>query len=147
MGVTADFADGIAQLVAGTGAGVYSTSVAYTASQVGIVLGEVPADPDQIIAVTVYSPPDNDPDPRSADEYLGLQFWLRGSSGDPRPVQDRMDLIFSALHGAENQTFGSAFMLLAWRYNSTHLGQDPRGRSEAVANYRARLYHPTAHTE
>jgi hypothetical protein len=147
MSFTGDLCDGVAALLAAAGAGTYNPAGVYTAGQVGIVIGTVPQTPDQVVCITPYTPPDEMADPTSADETIGLQFWLRAADGDPRPLFDLGGTIFDALHGAEHLTFGSAFLLLAWRLNESSTGQDPKGRAERVANYYARVNHPTARTQ
>ncbi len=147
MAFTTDLCAGLAQYLVGVGIGVYNPTGTYQPTDVAFIIGTVPQDPDSVICLTPYALPESSPNPFQADEQLGVQFWLRGANGDPRPVLDLENNIYGALHGLADVAFGSAFMLLAWRHNDASMGQDSRGRSQRVANYYLRVHHPTAHTE
>jgi len=147
MAFTTDLLDGLAKYLVSVGIGAYNPAGVYQPADIGIIIGTVPQDPDSVICLTPYMLPDPNPNPTSADEQVGIQFWLRGANGDPRPVLDLENNIYGALHGLAEVPFGSAFMLLAWRHNETSMGQDSRGRSQRVANYYLRVNHPTAFTQ
>ena len=147
MAFTTDLLSGLAALLAANGLGVYNPSGVYLPTDTGIIIGTVPQDPDSVICLTPYTLTDANPDPYQADQQVSVQIWLRGASGDPRPVMDLENAIYGTLHGLAGVTFGSAYMLVAWRHNEASLGQDSRSRSQRVANYYLRVHQPTAFTQ
>ncbi|GMA22285.1 hypothetical protein GCM10025864_44500 [Luteimicrobium album] len=139
MGWTTDLLEGVAQMLADAGVGVWRPDgPAYTASEVGIVVGRMPASPDQVLAITSY------PVTSSAlsDTVIGVQVRARGPRGaDPRPVNDLTDAVYEHLHGVEQLTFGGVYVAHAWRASLALLGADDAGREETSSNF----YVTTAH--
>lgn len=138
--------DGTARLLDHIGAGTYRPDGdAYQPEEIAIVLGLIPAEPASAIAVTAYTVEDHETQPTG---ITGVQVRLRGQGTDPRPVMNRADTVFSALHGAYMLTLPGPDGLIigtAWRNSSAPLGTDDTGRYELADSYYCRIDRPTTH--
>jgi hypothetical protein len=120
----------VAQILADAGAGVWRpTGPAYTAAEVAIAYGPLPASPDRAIGVTVYTQTD-DPMTGLADRYV--QVRSRGSRGAPNGADIVADAAFAALHN----TYRTRGLARVTRTSTAPLGADENGRQERTDNYR-----------
>ena len=114
---------------------------AYTAAEVGVVLGAMPADPDRVVVLTAY--------PMSgsglSDVVQGVQVRCRGTRGDPTSPDDLDDAVYAVLHGAEQLRLGGVLVAHTRRASAAHLGPDTNRRHETTSNYYLTTAHPSAH--
>lgn len=113
----------------------------YSATEVGIKLGSMPADPDRVVVLTAY--------PVSAsglsDVVQGVQVRCRGTRGSPTSPCDLDDAVYDVLHGAENLRLGGVLVAHTRRASAAQLGPDANRRSETTSNYYLTTAHPSAH--
>ena len=142
-GFTTDFLEGLAVYLAAGGLGAtYNTSGVYTVLQTGIKLGDLPQEPDRLIALTAYGVSDS---PTLSDSVVGAQVVCRWSGEDPRPVDDLADAIFNLVHGMRNVTLPTGVVVVqCYRNSQSSLGQDVNHRWMNVANYYATVHRPSA---
>lgn len=140
-GTLSDLAAGAAQRLAGKGIGSWSPDGAYTASQVGHMIGVELEAPDQIISSSPYVVSD---ETQLADSVVGLHILLRGDR-DPRTVLDRAAAIFDELHGLERVELGGVYVVLMWRQADRPLRPDTNQRTRHLSTYYARVAWPTQH--
>ena len=129
---------GIAALIAGAGAAVWSTTTAYTASQVGIYDGVIPEDTLEGIGLATY-PVD---DPVHSTSTIGVQITLRSVS--KATVRDRAEAIFDTLHAMWGHELPGLRVEHLLRRSSADLGPDDKGAFRRTDNYYAIVNHPTA---
>lgn len=143
MGYTNDLLTGLAQHLAGLGLGLtYNPSGVYTAGQVGIVVGPLPASPDRVVALTPYQVRAG----ALSDVTQGVQVRIRGAARAPvNPVNDLADDLYDALHGATDLTLGTIHVAQIIRASHALLGPDTNGRQETTSNYYLETAHPSAH--
>jgi len=130
---------GIAVAFNAAAIGTWNTTGVYTATQTGIVLGNIPSTPDRIIALTTYAVSDA----VMADSVTGLQVRTRWGGADKRLVDDLDDVIFAYLHAKTNWTLSTGIVVVQCLRNSAAtLGQDTNNRWSNVANYYLDTYRP-----
>lgn len=133
---------GIAQRIAAAGLGVWRDTGAYAATETGIVLDTLPANPDNVITLTDYAVSD---DPTLSDSVIGIQVRTRCAGLDPRPVKDLDGAIFDALHGLESVTLtGGVHVVSLYRRSGVSLGQDTSSRWMRSSNFYATVWRPSA---
>jgi hypothetical protein len=141
-GFSTDLLTGLAAFLQTAGVGTWSTSGAYTASQTGILLGNMPQSPDNVITLTTYGVADS---PALSDSVIGLQVRCRAAGADPRTVDDLDDLIFSLLHGAQHIALtGGVHIVQCLRQSAGTLGRDSNNRWSNVSNYYLNVHRPSA---
>lgn len=140
MGYTGDLLDGLAQLLADAGLGIYRPSGIYTAAETGITFSVVPDTPDRLICLSTYAVEDSD----LSDAITGVQIRIRAGR-DPRDVNTLADEVFDLLHNRQRLDLGTAWVALLWRQSQALIGQDTHGRMELAANYYARVNRPASH--
>jgi hypothetical protein len=142
MGFTTDLLEGVAGLLAGADVGAWRPDgPAYAAAEVGIVVGRMPASPDQVLAITSYPVTSG----ALSDTVIGVQVRVRGVRGaDPRPVNDLTDAVYEHLHGVEQLTFGGVYVAHVWRASLALLGADDVGREETTSNFYVTTAHASA---
>lgn len=137
--------EGLAAQLAADGHGVWSPDAPYADGQVGIVIGEVPARPEQIIALTRYRAPDD-------DELLGydqpnVQVLVRGTA-DERVSRDRAQAIYDRYTGATQLVLPNgerAVLIVGLQGGPIPLGRDDAGRHEHTVNFSIDHRNPTPH--
>lgn len=141
-GINTDLLTGLAVYLAAGGLGAtWNTSGAYTALQTGIVLGNIPEEPDRIITLRSYGVSEH---PALSDSVLGVQVRCRWGGRDPRPVDDLQDLIFNLLHAKTNLTLSTGVNVVQSQWQSAGtLGQDGKFRWSNVANYHLSVHRPS----
>jgi hypothetical protein len=128
----------VAQRLADKGAGAWRpTGPAYTAAEIAISYGPIPAAPDRAIGVTTYL---QDDDPETGLAVRMVQVRCRGARGAPNGADIIADAAFDALH-LTYQTSGIARIT---RSSTAPLGADGNGRQERVDNYRVIIDNPEA---
>lgn len=133
--------NGLAQFLAGRGVGVWSPAGAYTATQLALTIGGLPATPDTAISIAVYGTGGDDPD--SGDSIVLVQFRMR-AKGDPRDVGDYADAVFAVLHGlTETRLPSGVLVLMARRTVVAPPGRDSSGRWERADSYELTVHWPT----
>ncbi|MFG2277515.1 minor capsid protein [Streptomyces asoensis] len=136
----ADLLQGVAELLALEGIGLYSPTTALPADATGIVLGRVPDGPDRVIGLTPYPVADDD----STDSVTGIQARLRAGTNALDVVQLAND-VFTALHNRRSYDAHGVRVEISWRNSQAWIGQDSRGREELTSNYYFRTVRPGAH--
>lgn len=135
---------GLAAFIAAGGIeATYSTSGDYTALQTGIVLGNVPQEPDRVIVLTVY---DSSDDPALSDSEAYVQVRCRADGADKRKVDDIDDAVFNLLQNKLDLTLSTDV-----RVGQIHrvsgpasLGQDENRRWSVSSNYLVSAHRPSA---
>lgn len=143
MGWTADFADGVAELIAAApdlGA-TYRAAGAYLAGELPIIVGPPPQSPDAVLALSVYPLDDEVGQP---DSTVGLQIRIRGGRGDSREIDGRSDALFAALHelGPVDLSTGVHVHLIERRASSSIM-TDQNDRPERSDTYWCTVHRPT----
>jgi len=143
-GFTTDLLAGLATWLAlpanGLGA-TYDATGAYTALQLGIVLGELRPQPDRQIVLTAYPVSD---DPSLSDSVVGVQVISRWEGRDPRPSDDLDDAVFSLLHGKERLVLSTGVTIVqVQRVSGAPLGWDENQRRSVSSNYRVTVHRPS----
>ncbi|KRE79947.1 minor capsid protein [Arthrobacter sp. Soil763] len=134
MSATTDLLEGIARQLHTAGIGVYNPDGVYTPEQVGIVLKVVPASPDRVIVLNVYTPgaADNPDQPLST---TAVQVRTRGRANKPFDTDETLDAVNTLLQGQEQYRYGTVQALAVTRTSSVPLGQDGNKRFEHADNY------------
>lgn len=143
MSVTNDLLDGLAQMLAAAGVGVYHPDGSgYAANETGILFKLLPPSPDRVIVLTAFGA--NSDQPRITLGNQPVQLRFRGGP-DPRDVDLIGDAAFTVLHGAEDLWFGSVHVIQILRTNSIPLGQDEQdSRWQRGDNYSLDVDYPTS---
>ena len=126
----ADLLQGVAELLALEGVGVYLPSAALPADATGIVLGRVTDGPDRVIGLTPYPVADDD----STDSVTGIQARMRAGV-NPLDVVQLANDVFTALHNRRSYDAHGVRVEISWRNSQAWIGQDSRGREELTSNY------------
>lgn len=139
MSTTTDLLDGvIARLVAHAGA-TYREGAKYQATEIGIALNSMPADPDKMIVLTPYSPGGGDL--MLTVDRLAFQMRTRGDTS-PRTEMAIRDAGYEALHGLRQVQFGSTFLIALQAMSIAPMGRDTNGRWESVTHFYADIDRP-----
>lgn len=121
----------------------YNTTGAYTALQTGIVLGNIPEEPNRIVTLTTYGISD---DPGLSDSVVGIQIRCRSEGKDKRKTDDMDDAIFNLLHASTRNVLTTGVTIVQMlRESAGSLGQDAKGRWGSVSNYHATTWRPSTH--
>lgn len=139
MAYTRDLLDGLAQLLADAGHGVYRPGGVYGPDEdiTAIGYGTRPEAPDRILWLNTYPVEDTD----LSSVTTGVQVWCRAGGG-PLDVSDLADALFAELHNRQRLVLGTTRVALIWRQSQALLGQDAHGRQELTANYYVRATRP-----
>lgn len=130
---------GIAQALDDAGIGVWSTTVPYTAGQVGIYDGPIPEDLPDGIGLDTYPVADA----VDSTSRIGLQVRLRSSN--KATLRDRAEAVFEALHASWGSVYGTIRVGQLLRRSAADLGRHPEtGAWERTDNYYADINRPTA---
>lgn len=143
-GWTTDLLTGLAEVLADARVGVWRPDgPAYTSGETGIVIGAMPPQPDQIVALAHYPVEDH---VALTHVIAGVQVRTRAGP-TPTDVQDLDDEVFDTLQGFAQTTFGLAHVKQCYRRSSTALGQARDGRDlwERTSNYYLDAVHATTH--
>lgn len=140
MGWTSNIVAALGQYLAANNLGVWRTTGAYTASEVGIAVGAAPQTPDRTITLTAYPVSD---DPELPLSVLGVQVRTRGTT-DPRIADDLADPVFDLLHNATGLTLAGVRVPLIQRRSAAPMGRDANGRWERSDNYYLTVQRPGA---
>ncbi|MEV1003402.1 minor capsid protein [Nonomuraea sp. NPDC050202] len=133
--------NGLAQLLAGRGVGVWNPVGKYTASELALTIGGLPAVPDTAISLAVYGTGGDDLG--SGDSTVLVQLRMRAKS-DPRDASDYADAVFSVLHGlTETRLASGVLVLLARRTVVAPPSRDSSGRWERADSYELMVHWPT----
>jgi hypothetical protein len=134
--------NGLAELLASRGIGVWNPVGAYSPHQLALTIGGLPAAPDTAISLAVYGTGGDDLD--GGDSTVLVQLRMR-AKGDPRDVGDYADAVFAVLHGmAETRLPSGVLVLLARRTVVAPPGRDSSGRWERADSYELQVHWPTA---
>ncbi|MEV2249406.1 minor capsid protein [Streptomyces sp. NPDC050147] len=140
MGHTSSIINGLAELFAAEGLGVYRPAGVVTDGETGVFLHRLPEAPARAFAITPYPVEDTG----QTDVTDGLQIRMRAGP-DPNEVLDMADAVRDLLHMRENTLLGGVRLSLIWRQSQAPMGQDEHGREELTSNYYARSSRPSAH--
>ncbi len=145
MGWTDDLVAGLAAYLADDGTvftwdpdGVLTPS----GNAVPIVVGIVPTQPDQVLALSPY-PVDDDAGDLN-DTVLGVQLRFRGTR-DPRTVLTLSDAAFDRLQSARRLVLNGIPVVQVWHASGTDLGPDDNGRHQRTENFYVQANRPSAH--
>ncbi|SRR6266498_3983455 len=143
MGFTSDLLTGVAQLLDADGVAVWNPFGAYSATEIGIVIGVPSQDPPSLVALAVYN---NVDDPAASDSTVMLQVRVRAPDDDPRKADDLADGVFNSLQGMR-ATLNGIHIVYARRNSSYPLGIDSNGRQERTDNWDLVVHRPSTHRE
>lgn len=134
--------DGLARHLAEAGHGVYRTTGAYAADEVGIALEYLPTAPDRVVVLTGYGGDESD-SLHGVDEPR-VQVRVRGTT-DPTWSRARAQAIYDELHGMARRTLpDGTYVVLAVGQNSgpVYIGRDDNNRHEHTVNVRVAVANP-----
>lgn len=141
-GFRRQLAQGVAQYLAAQGVGTWSPTAAYPTGVTGLVVGDLPQAPVNVIALATYGVDD---DPSLSDSVIGLQVIARADGIDPRPTGDITDAVFNVLHGATNLTLPTGVQVVeCLRKSMAPLGRDTNGRLREASNFYATVHQPSS---
>lgn len=140
MTYSTDLVEGLAELLAAGGLGVYRPEALYDPAETGIVLAVMPPDPDRAICLTDYPVEDTD----QPDAITAIQIRMRAGP-DPRAVSALADDVFDLLHNRRHYRVRGIHIALSWRNSQAWIGQDAHGRMEIAANFYLRTTRPAPH--
>jgi hypothetical protein len=138
--------EGLAELLAIRGHGVWRPTGKYTDPEVGIVLETVPQAPAQLISLWAYG--GVEADARNAIDEPSVQVRVRGNS-DPRISRDLAQSIYDELHGDAHFALPDGTWVesvIGINAGPTHLGQDGNSRHEHVVSFRFEINNPASVT-
>lgn len=138
------FLEGFAQLLAASPSPVatWKPSGSYSASETGIVLGLLPATPDQVVTLVAYGVED---DPSLSDSVIGLQVTTRWGGQDPRGTARLTGLVFNRLQGLHDFDLASGVHVVqCLRRSWTSIGQDANARHRTTQNFYVTVHRPSA---
>lgn len=119
------------------GGGTYGTGV------VALWLGDLPAAPDLVAALSLY---DIAHDGTLSDSVHGLQVRTRGTA-NPTVVDDIDDAVFDQLQGLEDvdlpSELGTVRLRSSYRRSSTPMPPDVNRRRERSSNYVLTVHRPS----
>ena len=134
--------NGLAQLLHSADIGTWRPDDPYEADDIGIVVGDLPPSPDQVIGLRSYFVEAEG----NGDEITAVQIRVRGIPNSVASCDDIADAITDHLHYAEPGSLGGIPVTLIWRYSGpVPLGQDGNRRSERTDNYNLHTLRDTAH--
>lgn len=127
-----DLLQGLAQYLTTTSVGTYRATGAYQSTDVAIVFGELPTQPDRAISLTLYGSSD---EPVQNLSSVRVQLMMRGTPNASLDVGSLATSAFSQLQGLSYMDFGSAHVLQVRRVSAVPLGLDGNKRSMRADNY------------
>jgi hypothetical protein len=143
-GFERDLLTGLAGVLNTAGAGTYlAPGTAYTPGATAITFGDMPDGPefpDRCITLATYPLSDA---PKEALSMIGVQVRGRGLPGDFLDATDLNVAIFNALHGLQERTFGTCYLIQLLRKTSIPMGMDGSKRWETSSNFYADINPPT----
>lgn len=137
MAIETLLVEGIATHLAANSIGTWSTTVAYTATQVGIYDGQIGTDTAEGVGLATYPVTDQ----VDSDTVTGLQITFR--SATRADLRDRAEAVFDLLHAKWGLQLPSLRVTHMLRRSSADLGRDDLGRWIRTDNYYVNLNHPT----
>lgn len=140
MGYQIDLLTGLGEYLHAENVGHWSPTANYGPSDVAITIDELPASPDEAIALGLYPVEDTG----TTDTIQGLQLYIRGGR-DRFSVKDITDRAFDALHDLQDVVIGGIPIVRIWRQSGASLGTDGNGRLEATQNYYLQLTRTGTH--
>lgn len=142
MGYQTDLVAGLASILADAGAGTWSPTGTYAATDTAITIRAMPATPDACITLSPYAVSD---DAYTADSVTGVQVMMRTGETDPRTTDDLCDAVFAVLHGIYAADVGGVPVQSVARHSSLSLGRDDLNRWVTSDNYYVTALHPAPH--
>lgn len=140
--------DGLAAYLGTLGVGLtYRESSGYLDTEVGVVIGPLPAAPPEVVGVTAYG--GRESDTRLPYDEPSVQLRVRGTP-DERVSRDRAQALYDALHGAGPLTLpdGTRVQLIVGAQSGPiTLGLDSAGVHEHTVNFRVEIRRVTAHRQ
>ena len=141
-GFSTDLLTGLAQYLEDAGIGTWAAGAAYSAAETGIVLGTLPTEPANAIALMTYPVSDH---VSLSDSVIGVQIRTRTAGQDQRTTDDLDDAIFALLHGSQHLVLSTGVHIVqCGRTSGAPLGQDESGRWERSSNYYCSVHRPSA---
>lgn len=134
---------GLAADLDAAGIGTWEDAYVYGASDVAIVLGNIPQAPDNVITLTAYGVSDS---PNLSTSVIGVQVRCRTAGQDKRVLDDLTDSIFYRWHGRTTWTLSTGVFIVQCLRNSgpASLGQDQNNRWADTSNYYVTVHRPSA---
>lgn len=132
------FRAGFGQLLMDRSIGKWN--VTFGVNDVGIVDGDLPATPENAIALMSYSVSD---DPSNSDSVIGLQVQTRAKGSDPRGTARLTAKVFDELHGLTNVVLpGGVHVVQCYRQSWLSVGQDENNRHREKSNFYVTVHRP-----
>ena len=123
---------GLAELLHANNIGTWRPNEPYEAGEIGIIVGDLPPTPDQVIGLRAYFVEAEG----NGDEITAVQVRVRGLPNSTVSCDDIADAITDRLHYAEPGHLGEIPVSLIWRYSGpVPMGQDGNRRTERTDNY------------
>ncbi|MFF3092266.1 minor capsid protein [Streptomyces cyaneofuscatus] len=137
MTYTVDLLEGLAELMAAEGLGVYRPDDPINPGETPIVLGAMPEEPARVYVLTPYPVEDTD----TTDAITAVQIRYRAGP-DLREVWGLADGAFQLLHERRRYRLRDVYVALSWRESAGLMGQDTHGRHELTSNFYFRTTRP-----
>ncbi|MYR93101.1 MULTISPECIES: minor capsid protein [unclassified Streptomyces] len=137
MTYTVDLLEGLAELMADEGLGVYRPDSPIAQGENPIVLGAMPEEPARVYVLTPYPVEDTD----TTDAITAVQIRYRAGP-DLREVWGLADAAFRLLHERRSYRLRGVHVALSWRESAGLMGQDSAGRNELTSNFYFRTTRP-----
>ncbi|WP_432111164.1 minor capsid protein [Streptomyces sp. YPW6] len=137
MTYTVDLLEGLAELMAAEGLGVYRPDDPIGPGETPIVLGPMPEEPARVYGLTPYPVEDTD----TTDAITAVQIRYRAGP-DLREVWGLADDAFRVLHERRTYRLRDVYVALSWRESAGLMGQDTHGRQELTSNFYFRTTRP-----
>lgn len=131
--------DAVCSLIGGLDGFAWAPGGVYPAGVVGVFTRRTPADPDQVVTVTVT--PQGD-DPSMPFGQVMVQVKARGTRNDPLDAERILGMVFDALHGRTNLPAGGYTIVQINRRISAPLGFDDVDRAVIADQYYADVDYP-----
>lgn len=104
--------------------------------EVKLLLGALPQDSEDAIAVTLYSVDDHG---TMTDTIQGVQLAIRANSRDTRDTPRLSESVFDRLHGITATDWHGIPIVHCYRNSSAYLGPDDSGNHKITDNYYVQL--------
>lgn len=137
--------EGLAQLAADLGHGVYRRGSPYQPGETAIVLGDIIPEPGRLVCLRAY-PSGGEPDSRLPFTEPYIQWRVRGTS-DEADSRGRAQALYDDLLGwGPGELPGGVLVLsiIAVQAGPIPIGRDEQGRHEHTINTRVEHLDPTA---
>lgn len=138
--------DALAEHTANLGHGAWDADGVYTAGQNGIVVGHLPAEPDDLVGLTTYPGPESDT--RLPWDTSNVQFRVRAARDGGAMARVLAQGIYDDLHGTGVTTLPGEVVvanIVGQQGGPVDIGPDQENRAEFTVNVSVEWRNTTTH--